>query len=42
MKVVHSYPFLFDGMYELLFKAAIAGEDLDKEYKKLKDLSAFL
>lgn len=42
MKVVHSYPFIFDGMYELLFKAAIAGDDLDKEYKKLKDLSAFL
>lgn len=42
MKVVHSYPFLFDGMYELLFKAAIAGEDLDKEYEDLKGWLAFM
>jgi hypothetical protein len=42
MKVVHSYPFLFDGMYELLFKAAITGEDLDKEYEDLKGWLAFM
>jgi hypothetical protein len=41
-KIVREYPFLFDGMYELLFKAAVRGDDLDQEYEKLKDLSAFL
>lgn len=41
-KIVREYPFLFDGMYELLFKAAIRGDDLDQEYEKLKDLLAFL
>lgn len=41
-KIVREYPFLFDGMYELLFKAAIRGDDLDQEYEKLKDWLAFL
>ena len=41
-KIVREYPFLFDGMYELLLKAAIRGDDLDKEYEKLKDLLVFL
>lgn len=41
-KIVREYPLLFDGMYELLFDAAICGDDLDQEYKKLKNLSAFL
>lgn len=41
-KIVREYPFLFDGMYELLLKAAIKGDDLDQEYEKLKGLLAFL
>lgn len=41
-KIVREYPFLFDGMYELLLKDAIRGDDLDKEYEKLKDLLVFL
>ena len=41
-KIVREYPFLFDGMYELLLKAAIRGDDLDQEYEKLKDWLAFL
>lgn len=42
MKEVHKYPFLFKGMYDLLYQAAIAGEDLDKEYENLKDWLAFM
>jgi hypothetical protein len=42
MKAVHKYPFLFTGMYDLLYQAAIAGEDLDQEYEDLKGWMAFM
>jgi hypothetical protein len=39
---VHKYPYLFHGMYELLCKAALLDEDLDKEYEDLKNWQYFM
>jgi hypothetical protein len=39
---VHEYPYLFHGMYELLYQAALNGDNLDKEYEGLKDWGAIM
>jgi hypothetical protein len=39
---VHEYQYLFHGMYELLYQAALNGDNLDKEYEGLKDWGAFM
>lgn len=39
---IKEYEMLYTGMYELMYKAALDGEDLDETYKELKAWTAFM
>ena len=39
---IKDYEMLYTGMYELMYKAALDGEDLDETYKLLKNWTAFM
>lgn len=42
MSKIHKYPYLFDGMYDLLYQSTIQGDDLDEEYETLKQWQSFM
>lgn len=42
LESLSKYEMLFPAMHDLMFKAALNGEDLDQEYETLKDWLAFM